>query len=96
MEQKTETRLITEQTTIGDAIAKYPKTAEVMLSYGLHCVGCHVNTLEAVGDGARGHGMPVEEINKLIDEMNKVAEQQEVATKDEKKDRYSYCYRSCS
>ena len=34
MEQK-----VTKDMTIGEVVRKYPAAAEIMLSYGLHCVG---------------------------------------------------------
>lgn len=61
---------ITGDETIGEMIQKHPKAAGVMLKYGLHCVGCHVNQYESVRQGALGHGMPVETFDKLIVELN--------------------------
>ena len=43
MEQK-----VTKDMTIGEVVRKYPAAAEIMLSYGLHCVGCHVNPFETI------------------------------------------------
>ena len=33
---------INKNMTLGEVVEKYPETAEVMLKYGLHCVGCHI------------------------------------------------------
>ena len=55
---------------IGEVIAKYPEVADVMLSYGLHCIGCHVGAYESINDGALAHGADTKKIEKLIKEMN--------------------------
>jgi iron-sulfur cluster assembly accessory protein len=63
---------ITGEMVIGDVVAAFPQAATVMLGYGLHCVGCHANAFDTVEDGARGHGMPDEEILQMITELNTV------------------------
>jgi len=55
---------------IGDVVAAFPQAATIMLGHGLHCVGCHANAFDTVEDGARGHGMPEQEIMQMIDEIN--------------------------
>lgn len=69
---KTTQNLITKGMTIGDVVAKYPKTASIMMSHGLHCIGCAVNPYETIENGALGHGMPQEEIDAMIGELNKI------------------------
>ena len=56
--------------TIGDVVDKFPETAEVMLGYGLHCVGCAVNPYETVEQGAMGHGMSKETIDSMLSDIN--------------------------
>ncbi len=68
MEQTTQ--MITKDMTMGEIIEKFPFASEVMLSYGLHCVGCHVNPYESLENGALGHGMSDEEISSLLQELN--------------------------
>ena len=63
-------QLVTKEMTMGEIIEKYPFASEVMLSYGLHCVGCHVNPYESLENGALGHGMSDEEIVSLLQELN--------------------------
>lgn len=69
MEQKQQA--VTKEMTMGEIIEKYPYAADVMASYGLHCTGCHVNLFESLENGARGHGMPEEQINELLKAVNK-------------------------
>ena len=68
--QNQEQAYITEDMTVGDVISKYPEVAEIFGKHGLSCIGCSVNTMEAVGVGARGHGMSDEEIAQMIKEAN--------------------------
>jgi len=68
-----EIKPITKDMTMGEIIEKYPFAAEIMLSYGLHCVGCHVNPYETLEKGAMGHGMSDEEITALLEELNGIA-----------------------
>jgi iron-sulfur cluster assembly protein len=79
--QQTE-QLITKDMMIGEVVAKYPQVADVFLSYGLHCVGCHVNAYESIEMGAMGHGMTPEEVDEMVAEANLYMEQQEKATEE--------------
>lgn len=63
-------QLITKDMTIGEVVAKYPETSEIMLGYGLHCIGCHVNPYESIEGGAYGHGMSPETVEQMVREMN--------------------------
>jgi iron-sulfur cluster assembly accessory protein len=77
-------QFVTADMFIGDAVMRYPVTAEVMMSYGLHCVGCHVSNFETIRQGAMGHGqMDDEDIEILIQEMNEAIAKHEVARSDE-------------
>ena len=70
--------MITKDMTMGEIIEKYPFAAEIMLSYGLHCVGCHVNPYETLEKGAMAHGMSEEEVTSLLKELNDIAIHKEV------------------
>ena len=74
---------ITEDMTVGDVIAKWPEVAEIFGKYGLSCIGCSVNTMEAVGVGARGHGMSDEDVNSMIKEANEFVQKKLEGEEDE-------------
>lgn len=63
---------ITRDMTLGDIISRYPETAEVMMKYGLHCVGCHVAAFETLEQGAKAHGMSDKDIESMLAEMNEL------------------------
>ena len=68
------TEVISRTTTIGEIVEKYPQTVEVLLTYGVHCVGCHVSPFESLEDGFRGHGLSEEKIDSAVIQLNEVVE----------------------
>lgn len=80
-ETKTVPQFVTADMNIGEAVMRYPVTAEIMLSYGLACVGCHVNQFESIRQGAMGHGgMDEDEVQELVQEMNEAIAERESDT----------------
>ncbi len=67
-------QIINKDMILGEIVARYPKTAKIMLEYGLHCVGCGANELDTVYAGCKAHGMADEEIDELIDRLNQAVE----------------------
>lgn len=55
---------------IGEIVGMFPEATDIMLSYGLHCVGCHVNMYETLEQGMMGHGFTEEQLNDLLEELN--------------------------
>jgi len=68
-------QLITKDMTIGDVVAKYPSVIEPLQSAGVHCVGCHVSYVETLEQGFKGHGMSNEEVDIVIEKLNKSVEE---------------------
>ncbi len=65
---------ITKDTTISEALEIFPRAAEIMQNHGLHCVGCHVNVMESIEGGAKGHGMDDEAVEQIISDINEAME----------------------
>ena len=63
--------------TMGEIVMKYPETIPVILSHGLHCIGCHVSPYESIEQGSLGHGMTEEEFETLLKEVNEAAAETE-------------------
>ena len=75
MEQKTvQKEKITKDTLIGDIVEKYPQIIETLMSFGVHCVGCHVSPFESLEMGFKGHGMTDQEVNEAVIKLNEVIE----------------------
>lgn len=62
--------MVSKTMTIGEVVQKYPDSVEIMLSHGLHCVGCHVASWETLEEGCRSHGMNDDLIDALVKEIN--------------------------
>lgn len=65
--------LIHPDMTVGDIVEKYPQCVEIMLNYGLHCVGCGASPMESLRDGAEGHGIPSEMFDEMVEKLNEAA-----------------------
>jgi len=63
---------ITRQTNIQQLANQYPEAVVVMMERGLHCFGCHGAQFDTVEAGAKGHGLPDDEIDKMVGEMNEI------------------------
>jgi iron-sulfur cluster assembly accessory protein len=71
-----EDMVVSRQMNVQEVATKYPEAVQVMLGYGLHCVGCHASMVDTIEDGARGHGMADEEIDDLVAEINAAIRQE--------------------
>ena len=60
--------MITKDMTIGEVIRKMPTAAEVLMSFGMGCVGCPSAQAETVEEAAYVHGINLEE---LLEALNK-------------------------
>ena len=65
---------ITKNMTLGETVEKYPSSAEVLMRYGLHCIGCHVATWETLEQGAMAHGMDRKKLENMLNELNNLSE----------------------
>lgn len=63
---------ITGKTTLGETISFHPQASQILMKYGLHCIGCHIAMQETVEDGARAHGLDKKEIVKMLSELNQL------------------------
>ena len=61
---------ITKEMTINEIIQKYPKTASILLNYGLHCLGCPSALAETIEEAAKVHQI---ELKKFLKDLNKLA-----------------------
>ena len=59
---------ITENTTIFEALEINPNAGEILMQYGMHCLGCALAHGETVGEAVGVHGADLEEVlAKLTD-----------------------------
>lgn len=63
---------ITKDTNLGQMLFSYPQIAEVLLDYGLHCVGCFANSFDSLEAGSKVHGFSEELVDEIVDRVNEV------------------------
>ena len=63
---------VTGETLIGEIVTKYPEAIDILLSIGMHCLGCPASRSESLQDACAVHGIPadqvIEQINSRIAE----------------------------
>ena len=64
-------KLVTGETLVGEIVSKYPESVEILLSIGMHCLGCPASRAESLQDACAVHGIPAEEVIEAIN--NKIA-----------------------
>lgn len=64
---------ISKDMTFGEVLDKYPSAAEIMMKYGLHCIGCHVALYESIEEGSKTHGISESDFKKMMKELNDAA-----------------------
>ena len=57
---------VTGETLIGEIVTQYPEAIEVLLSIGMHCLGCHASRAESLEEACIVHGIPVERVIEAI------------------------------
>jgi hybrid cluster-associated redox disulfide protein len=65
-------QLVTKKMLIGEIASKYPQAVEVMFRHGMHCIGCGMTAYESLEQGCMAHGMSEEEIDKMVEDINKI------------------------
>lgn len=60
--------MITKEMTIGEVIKKDNSKAEILMSFGMGCVGCPSAQAETIEEAAYVHGIKLDE---LLEKLNK-------------------------
>ena len=58
---------ITKDTIIAEVIRINPNAGEILMSYGMHCLGCAIAHGETVGQAAEAHGA---DLDAMLEELN--------------------------
>jgi len=54
-------------TLIGEIVTQYPESVEVLLSIGMHCLGCPASRAESLKEACAVHGV---DANQVVDAIN--------------------------
>ena len=66
---------ITKDTIIGDILDIAPATAPIFMSIGMHCLGCPSSRGETVEEACAVHGVDVEKLLAVVNEVANKSEQ---------------------
>jgi len=81
MAEQEQIQKLSRDTIISEILEKNPSKSrlltEMLLDFGIHCVGCGASTVETLGQGVLGHGYNEDQLNKLVDDLNKVIESED-------------------
>ena len=72
MKQTTKKIEVNKSTKIANLVFAYPEVADVLIDYGLHCVGCFASAFDTIEDGAKVHEMSDEDIEELLERIKEV------------------------
>ncbi len=61
---------VTKATQIGEVLSLNPNVKDVLLGFGLHCLGCPMSQMESIEEASMVHGVDpdlvVEKINEFL------------------------------
>ena len=63
-----EKKIITGDTKIFDVLEVNPNAPEILMSYGMHCIGCAMAHGETIGEAVSVHGQDLEELLAKLNE----------------------------
>ena len=65
-------QFVNGETLIGEIVTQYPEAIEILLSIGMHCLGCPASRSESLKDACAVHGIDPEGVIEAIN--SKIAE----------------------
>ena len=65
---------VNEKTLIGEIVMNHPEAVEVLMSIGMHCLGCPASQSESLGDACTVHGFDPAPVVDAINERIAAAE----------------------
>ena len=54
------------KTLIGEIVTQYPEAIEILLSIGMHCLGCPASQMESLEEACAVHGIPADKVIEAI------------------------------
>ncbi len=59
---------VTKDTRIGELLALDTDVSPILLSIGMHCLGCPASQMETIEEAAAVHGVDVDELVKALND----------------------------
>ncbi|MFT4105489.1 MAG: DUF1858 domain-containing protein [Lacrimispora sp.] len=60
--------MITREMTIGEILRINPDSAEVLMSIGMHCLGCPSSQMETLAEACMVHGIDAESVLEKLNQ----------------------------
>ncbi len=57
---------ITKDMLVGEIIRNKPEAIEILLNFGLGCIGCPASQMESLEEAAMVHGLDIDELLKAL------------------------------
>ena len=70
-----ENTFVTRKTLIGEIVNNYPEVVDVLLSVGMHCLGCPASQAESLEDACAVHGINPDDVAAALN--TRIAETRE-------------------
>ena len=65
---------VTKKNLINELIEQHPEVTEILMGYGLNCVGCHFSSHDTLETGLKIHGL-YHEIEMILKDINRVVKE---------------------
>jgi hybrid cluster-associated redox disulfide protein len=65
-------RPISKNMMISEIVDEHPDIVPNIMNMGMHCVGCGASAFETLEEGFIMHGLEPNEIDKIVEDLNKV------------------------
>ena len=59
---------VTAETLVGQIVNEHPEAINVLLSIGMHCLGCPASQMESLADAAAVHGFNPDDVVKAVND----------------------------
>ena len=59
---------VNKETLVGEIVMNHPEAIEVLMSIGMHCLGCPASQAESLEDACAVHGFAVDDVVNAINE----------------------------
>ena len=66
---------ISSNTLVGEIVRTYPEAIEVLMSKGMHCLGCPASQAESISDACMVHGLNPENVITAVND--RIAQERE-------------------
>ena len=74
MSSRNHSHKITKEMNFAELLSVHPAAADILMKYGMHCIGCALAQGESIEQGASVHGITGKKFEKLMKELRALEE----------------------